>query len=54
LSSTRKQLFGVYVVKDRWERPVLLFKNPWKVTQLAGEVEYLKMVPWALPPSEIM
>ena len=48
------KLFGVYVVKDRWERPVLLFKNPWKVTQLAGDVEYLKMVPWALPPSEVM
>ena len=25
------KLFGVYVVKDRWNRPVLLFKNPWKV-----------------------
>lgn len=48
------KLFGVYVVKDRWQRPVLLFKNPWKVTQLAGEVEYLKLVPWALPPSEVL
>ena len=26
------KLFGVYVVKDRWNRPVLLFKNPWKVS----------------------
>jgi hypothetical protein len=29
-------------------------QNPWKVTQLAGEVEYLKMQPWAMPPSEIL
>jgi peptide chain release factor 3 len=48
------KLYGVYIVKDRWERPVLLFKNPWKVTQLAGEAEYLHMEPWAMPPSEIM
>ena len=46
------KLFGVHVAKDRWERPVLLFRNPWKVTQLAGEVEYLDMVPWAMPPLE--
>jgi hypothetical protein len=32
------KLYGVYVVKDRWERPVLLFKNPWKVCRGRGRV----------------
>lgn len=44
------KLFGVYVVQDRWQRPVLLFRNPWKVTQLADEAKYLAMEPWAMPP----
>lgn len=48
------KLFGVYIVKDRWNRPVLLFRNPWKVTQLLDEVEYLHLEPWAMPPSEIL
>ena len=48
------KLFGVYIVQDRWKRPVLLFRNPWKVTQLVGEVEYLQLEPWAMPPSEIL
>ena len=47
------KLFGVYILKDRWERPVLLFRNPWKITQLGGEAEYLNMEPWAMPPSEL-
>lgn len=48
------KLFGVHVAKDRWERPVLLFRNPWKVTTLAEDAPYLQMVPWAMPPSEII
>lgn len=48
------KLFGVHVAKDRWERPVLLFRNPWKVTTLGEDAPYLDMVPWAMPPSEIM
>ena len=48
------KLFGVHVAKDRWERPVLLFRNPWKVTTLNEDADYLEMVPWAMPPSEIM
>lgn len=48
------KLFGVYVVKDRWGRPVLLFRNPWKVTQLDAEEAYLRLEPWAMPPSEII
>ena len=46
------KLFGVNVVKDRWGRPVLLFRNPWKVTQLTAEEEYLALEPWAMPPVE--
>lgn len=44
------KLFGVSVVQDRWQRPVLLFRNPWKVTQLAEEEKYLQLEPWAMPP----
>lgn len=47
------KLFGVYVCQDRWNRPVLLFRNPWKVTQLDNEEKYLELEPWAMPPSEI-
>ena len=51
---TLGKLYGVYICKDRWERPVLLFRNPWKVTQLAGEAEYLSLEPWAMPPTEFV
>lgn len=47
------KLFGVNVVQDRWNRPVLLFRNPWKVSQLTTEEEYLKLEPWAMPPAII-
>lgn len=46
------KLFGVNIVKDRWERPVLLFRNPWKVTQLAEDAPFLNMEPWAMPPMQ--
>lgn len=46
------KLFGVNIVKDRWERPVLLFRNPWKVTQLAEDAPFLEMEPWAMPPMQ--
>ena len=48
------KLFGVHIVKDRWERPVLLFRNPWKVTQLAEDAKDLKLLPWSMPPSELI
>jgi len=48
------KLFGVYICQDRWERPVLLFRNPWKVTQLAADVTYLQLEPWAMPPTEFL
>jgi len=46
------KLFGVYIVKDRWERPVLLFRNEWKERSLVTEAEYLDLVPWSFPPVE--
>lgn len=46
------KLFGIMIVKDRWNRPVLLFRNPWKISQLDNEEEYLKLVPWAMPATE--
>ncbi len=46
------KLFNVYICKDRWGRPVLLFRNPWKVTSLQEEAPYLKMEPWSMPPME--
>lgn len=45
------KLFGVMIVQDRWKRPVLLFRNPWKVTQLVSEADFLDMQPWAMPPT---
>jgi len=44
------KLFGIMVVQDRWERPVLLFRNDWKAASLAEEVKYLEMKPWSEPP----
>lgn len=46
------KLYGVFVCKDRWERPVLLFRNPWKVTQLQEDAKNLILEPWAMPPTE--
>jgi peptide chain release factor 3 len=47
------KLHGVFVCQNRWGRPVLLFRNPWKVSQLTEEVKYLELEPWAMPPSEV-
>ena len=45
------RLFNTFVVKDRWERPVLLFKNQWNLDQVMGDHPELKLSPIALPPS---
>lgn len=44
------KLFGVYIVKDRWDRPVLLFRNEWKERSLVTEADYLDLIPWSFPP----
>ncbi|CAM9703501.1 unnamed protein product, partial [Discosporangium mesarthrocarpum] len=44
------KLFGVFMAKDKWERPVLLFRNEWKLEQVQGELPELDLVPWSHPP----
>lgn len=44
------KLFGIMVVQDRWNRPVLLFRNDWKAASLADEETYLQLKPWSQPP----
>ena len=44
------KLFGIMIVQDRWQRPVLLFRNDWKAEAVAKEEEYLQLVAWAPPP----
>ena len=46
------KLFGIMIVQDRWQRPVLLFRNDWKAASLAEEEKYLQLKPWSQPPSE--
>ena len=45
-------LFGCHFAKDRWGRPVLLFRNAWKAEQLRdSEAEHgLGLVPCASAP----
>lgn len=44
------KLFGIMIVQDRWQRPVLLFRNDWKASSLAEEEKYLQLKPWSQPP----
>ena len=58
-------MFGVFIAKDRWGRPVLLFRNSWKLDQLApnhengvksqssddADVAALGLVAWSKAPS---
>jgi len=46
------KLFGIMVVQDRWQRPVLLFRNDWKASDLAESEKYLELKPWSQPPIE--
>lgn len=45
------KLFGSMIVQDRWQRPVLLFRNDWKAQNVADEEKYLDLQPWSKPPS---
>lgn len=45
------KLFGIMIVQDRWQRPVLLFRNDWKAASLAQEETYLELKPWSQPPN---
>jgi peptide chain release factor 3 len=46
------KIFGAMQCKDRWGRPVLLFRNEWKMSQVADEAPYLELVPWMMAPEE--
>ncbi len=45
------RLFNTFVVKDRWQRPVLLFKNQWNLEQNVADHPELQLSPIALPPT---
>lgn len=45
------RLFNTQVVKDRWESPVLLFKNQWNLEQVMGDCPDLKLSAIAIPPT---
>lgn len=44
------KLFGTLIVQDRWERPVVLFRNDWKARDLEEEEKDLVLKPYSLPP----
>jgi peptide chain release factor 3 len=46
------KLFGTHIVKDKWDRPVVLFRNPWKIDHLKlTEAEHrLGLTPCAPTP----
>lgn len=47
------KLFNVFYAKDRWERPVLLFKNTWSLNNIvADQGDKLELAPWAFAPEE--
>jgi peptide chain release factor 3 len=46
------RLFNVMTAKDRWERPVLLFKNTWSMNTLMEDNPELELAPWAFAPVE--
>lgn len=46
------RLFNVFTAKDRWNRPVLLFKNEWSLNTLHGDNPDLELAPWAFAPAE--
>jgi len=44
------RIFNSFVVKDRWERPVLLFKNQWNLQQVMSDHPDFELSPIGLPP----
>lgn len=47
------RLFNVFYAKDRWERPVLLFKNEWSLGNVvADHGDKLELAPWAFAPEQ--
>lgn len=50
VSQKAGKLFGIFTAQDRFGRPVLLFRNEWKLANVQGELPGLKLVPWSRPP----
>lgn len=46
------RLFNVFYAKDRWNRPVCLFKNEWSLNTVIGDNPELQLKPWAFAPKE--
>lgn len=45
------RIFNAMVVKDQWERPVILFKNEYALQQLMADNKTgVKLSSYALPP----
>jgi len=44
------RIFNSFVVKDRWERPVLLFKNQWNLQQVMADHPDFELSSIGLPP----
>ena len=45
-------LYNVFIAKDRWERPVLLFNNDWGLKNLVEKHPELELAPWAFAPED--
>lgn len=50
ISQKAGKLFGIFTAQDRFGRPVLLFRNEWKLANVQGELPELELVPWSRPP----
>lgn len=48
------RLFNVMYAKDRWGRPVLLFKNVWNLSQLATDAPDLELQSWSFAPDDVV
>lgn len=46
------KIFGAMQCKDRFGRPVLLFRNQFKITQVEQDAPSLELVPWMMAPEE--
>lgn len=46
------RLFNCELVKDQWNRPVLLFRNQWGLEQLEKDVDIGPLLAYSMPPRE--
>lgn len=47
------RLFNVFYAKDRWDRPVCLFKNEWSLNAILSDHPDLELRPWAFAPEDM-